>query len=401
MAIDCNCRLPKADRVQLEVLQRQAIQYFIDNQLSHGLVLDRQRNLTRLNKHGLCSTSGTGMGLIAIALASAPQYQMLSRREAIARVRLCLRTALERLPREHGMMPHFVDSDTLAPVGMDVVSTIDSAWLVAGGLWAAEFLRDQELSRLAAGLYERIDWRYWAGGDKRGWLHHGIGMDGKMLEARWDRLNGETAFMYVLAIGAREGRELSSDVWGSLRKRYGKVAGRRFVSADLGLFAFQYSLQLLDFKDSRWPGRVDLFLQAKRAVAANHEYCSRLAGAFKTYRRFWGLSAGDGPGGTDLPDMYRAYAPGVGVDGTAHLTASIASIDVCPELVLANLRAARHSRIPGLHGRYGLSNVNVDRRWVSRDVVAIDLGAEVLALDNFLHGGRVRATFQRISCIRR
>jgi hypothetical protein len=53
----------------------------------------------------------------------------------------------------------------------------------------------------------------------------------------------------------------------------------------------------------------------------------------------------------------------------------------------------------GALGRYGFSNVNLDRRWVGRDMVGIDAGAAVLAIDNYLHGGRVRAVFHDLPCV--
>ncbi len=393
-----------ADKAQLEDLQRRALQYFLDNQLPHGLILDRQRNRGEGVRAGWCSTSGTGMGLIAIALSTAPEYRLLSKQEAVARVERCLKTALERLPQLDGMMPHFVDATTLLPVGDDVVSTIDSSWLVAGGLWAADFLDDAELKRLAAKLYRRIDWLSWARRHDGGgalWLSHGQKRDGSRIASSWDRLNAETAFMYVMAIGAETKEALPAKSWTGLKKSYGTVAGARFASADLGLFAAQYSLALLDFESARWPGRFNLHRQAREAVAANYRFCRMSRGQFKTFGRFWGLSAGDGPGRRGQEDQYRAYAPQGPVDGTAHLTATLASIEMCPELVLENLRAVRDKRFASAYGKYGLSNVNLSRRWVSRDVVAIDLGAAVMGIDNALHGQRVRQQFHKLACVRR
>ena len=43
----------------------------------------------------------------------------------------------------------------------------------------------------------------------------------------------------------------------------------------------------------------------------------------------------------------------------------------------------------------------MDQRWVSRDMVGIDLGAAVLALDNYLMHDRVRDVFVSLPCVRR
>jgi hypothetical protein len=391
-----------ADRQLLLQLQQEALRYFLDNQAPNGLVLDRQSNHGPHRPHGLCSTSASGMGLIAVALASAPPYQLLAPAAAVERVGACLGAALAHLPHEHGIVPHFIHSGTGAVNGVDHLSTVDSSWLLAGALWAAEFLQEPGLEALAGRLYERVDWHYWTAPDTRDWqglLRHGKGRDGSFLGCSWDRLNGETAFMYVLAAGAADGRAVSAASWQALRPFYGTVAGLRFNNADLGLFVFQYGLDLVDLGQWRAPGEVDLRAEARLATAANRQAC-RDAG-FQTYRRFWGLSAGDGPGHSPEADVYRCYAPSGPVDGTAHLTATLAAVAHYPEAVLENLYEAEHDQDLAARGRYGFSNVNLDCRWVGRDMVGIDAGAVVLALDNYLMEDRVRRVFHRLPCVRR
>jgi hypothetical protein len=397
--------LTRGDRTFLLDLQKQALAFFLENQAPRGLVLDRQRNHGPRLSHGLWSTSATGMGFIALALASAPPYRLLTPAAAALRVRAGLRAALDLLPHDHGVLPHFVDSGTGAVHGSDHLSTIDSSWLVAGALWAADFLQEPELETLAGWLYERIDWHYWTAPEAPGFqglLRHGKGPGGRLLPCSWDRLNGETAFMYVLAAGAAEGRAVSAACWAALRPFYGSVAGLRFNNADLGLFVFQYGLDLLDLKRWRVPGGVDLPAEARLATRANREACREVRDTFSTYRRFWGLSAGDGPGrAPDDTDTYRCYAPSGPVDGTAHLTATLAAVGAHPEGVMENLREAEHDRTLKARGRYGFSNVNLDRCWVGRDMVGIDAGAAVLALDNYLAGDRVRVVFHRLPCVQR
>jgi hypothetical protein len=390
--------LDPADVTFLFGLQRLALDYFIDNQATNGLVLDRQANHGPRRPHELCSLAATGMGFVALALASAPPYRLLSPGDAARRVAAGLRTALDELPHDHGVVPHFVHSATGAVYGSDVLSTVETSWLAAGALWAAAFLRDGELESLAARLYERVDWAYWAA--PGGLLRHGQGRDGNFLSCCWDRLNGETAFMYVLACGAADGRALGADSWAALEPFYSTVAGHRFHSADLGLFVFQYGLDLLDLRTWRRPGDPDLWAEARTATLANEAVCRAAAADFATYRRFWGLSAGDGPPAGPWKDYdYRCYAPGRPIDGTAHLTATLASVVHHPDAVLRNLREAR--RDGSLLGRYGFSTVNLDRGWVARDMVGIDAGAAVLALDNYLMADRVREVFHGLPCVGR
>jgi hypothetical protein len=235
-------------------------------------------------------------------------------------------------------------------------------------------------------------------------LRHGKTADGQFLKCCWDRVNGETAFMYVLGAGAADGRALDTASWSALRPFEGLAGGLRFNNADLGLFVFQYGFDLLDM--SRWqaPGTTDLFGDAILATRANRQVCRDHADRFATYRRFWGLSAGDGPAqepGLINVGAYRCYAPGGPIDGTAHITATLASVAHSPDDVLDNVTAALTDPHLPLRGRYGFSPVNVDRGWVGQDMVGIDAGAAVLALDNFLMADRVRTIFHDLPCVRR
>jgi hypothetical protein len=398
-------QLTAAERQTLKDLQEQAIRYFLENQLPNGLVLDRQANSGPLRMDGMTSTSATGMGLIAIALASSPEHHMITRAEAIRRVRLALDTCLNKVKTDHGMMPHFTDPVTLAPMGSDVISTIDAGWLLAGGLWAAEYLDDQGLKTLANRLYDRVDWTYWTtsatanGGIQ---IQHGADDKGAKLKGTWDRFNGETAVLYMLGIGARGNNHVPATAWRDLATFEGVQGGLKFVSADLGLFVFQYGNELIDFNQMPAIGRPNLDRESRKAALANFIVSHMADGRYKTYSLFWGLSAGDGPGAPGAADAYRAYSP-VDMDGTAHITASLASIEEVPELVMLNLEAAeRATGLPGpIHGRYGYSNVNLDRNWVSHDVVGIDMGAEVMALENMLQGGKVRQVWQKLPVMRR
>ncbi len=396
--------LSSMKRAFLSELHTRAIRYFLDNQTADGLILDRQRNFASPVATGWCSTAATGMGLIALALASAEPFRLLSHPAARARVRRTLSTALHQLPRTHGILPHFVDAATRRIVGHDQRSTIDSVWLIAGGLWAAEFLADLELQDLANRLYERVDWGCWttpADASNPGLIRHGADAHGAALPCAWDRLNGETILLYVLAAGAAAERCWPADNWPRLGLFVGSAGGHRFLSADLGLFVFQYGFDLLDLANWREPGGVPLTVHASLATEANFQVCRAGADHFQTYRFHWGLSAGDGPGDPGELDVYRCYAPGQPLDGTAHLTATLASIGYQPGPVLENLLRAREEAPRCSLGRYGFSSINQNRNWVARDMVGIDAGAAVLALDNFLNGDRVRQVFHRLPAVQR
>ena len=394
--------LTPADQILLFELQQSALRYFVENQARNGLILDRQANRGPHRADGLCSLTATGMGCIGLALASAPPYHVLTRTEAVRRIEAALHAALTELPHERGVMPHFVDSVTNQVVGVDYFSTIESAWLAVGGLWAAAFLGDAGLQSLADRLYDRIDFNYWTAPDLPdacGLLRHGMDRQGEFLRCCWDRLNGETVFMYVLGAGAAERKALSPSCWPRLQHFRGEAGGLTFNNADLGLFVFQYGLDLLDARQWLEPGGVDLVEDARLATVANERTCRSAAATYRTYRTYWGLSAGDGPG--DDADAYRCYSPAGPIDGTAHLTATVASLGHTPGAVLENLKQMRGDRKLEARGRYGFSNVHCDRNWVSRDMIGIDVGAAILAVDNVLMEDRVRRGFHELPCVQR
>ena len=80
----------RVDRGLLRLLQRRALRYFLENQGADGLVQDRQANHGPTRRSGPLSISATGMGLIAISLASAPPYRLVDRKAAVDRVRSAL-----------------------------------------------------------------------------------------------------------------------------------------------------------------------------------------------------------------------------------------------------------------------------------------------------------------------
>jgi hypothetical protein len=391
-----------SERAFLLGLQQQALRYFLDNQVPGGLVRDRQANHPPLRSTGWYSTSATGMGLIALALAAAKPYRLLTPAEAVGRVRSTFKAALKRVPQDHGILPHFLDTTNDELRGHDVFSTIDSSWLIAGALWAAAFLRDADLEEQARQLYDRVDWLYWTdpASDGGGLLRHGKGQDGRFLPIFWNRLNGETVFMYVLGAGAAPERAVPANAMASLKPFYGTVAGLRFNNADLGLFTFEYGMDLLDLRRWHAPG-VDLAAEAVVATRANYLFCQEEAAHFATYRRYWGLSNGDGPGDAPQRDSYRARSPHKPIDGTAQITDTLAAIAKAPAEVMENLHRAEHDPDLKLRGRYGFSAVNLDHHWVGHDMVGIDAGAAVLALDNYLMNNRVRRVFHALPCVMR
>lgn len=388
-----------AQRERLLGIERDCLRYFLDNQTEHGLFLDRQRNNGDSYDCDIpCSMAATGMGFIALALAAQKDHNLLSRTEAVERCKHGMETALTLLPEDHGILPHFVIGSDLKPWGFDVSSTIDTAWCLAGASTAAELLDEDEGRRLAARLRERADWLYWTNGNGR-LISHGKNDAGQFL-CHWNRLNGETAFMYILAAGAEPEKAISPDAWSKLEPCMGEAEGLMFASADLGLFTHQVGNHLIDLVSWQNPHNIDLLEHARLATKANILASARLGEKTKTFRTFWGISDGDCPGTAEKNTEYQ-YRPNTidNNDGTAHIASSIAAIeyDVFDE-VMRNIDAAEAI---GARGRYGFNNVNLDQKWMSTDAVGFDVGNPCFSIENALHENRIRRAFHAIPDVQR
>jgi hypothetical protein len=419
----------------LKNLLLRSLQYFIDNSygkkaapLVRGFTRDRQNNFGELDEGGDASTSATGMSFIAKALASDPEYHLLSPKQAIVEIQLALETALLWLERgEAGIGPHFVDANGNI-TGRDKFSTIDWSWLLIGAGWAAHFLQSPVLKKLFEELYRRADWRYWTHGSESGQLRHGRHENGSLLYYCWDHFNSEDVAMYVLATGAEE-NYLPATVWRKLKPF--RVNG--IASGDLGLFAHQLGLELFSAEKylTAITG-VNLLDEHRKAVDAHLR-----ASQENKCGGFWGYSAGDNPSpyynensvtGNDgtvnlmssmasISSMaslranpsavpYYQYKENsvTGNDGTVNLTVANASLRVNKDAVMRNIKKASEAPWAGqLMGRYGLANINLSRPgkpWISKQAVGIDVGGAVLSIANFLRKDLIRAVFEDIPFVR-
>jgi hypothetical protein len=394
--------LNKSEERFLRELQERLLRYFVDNQVKkNGFVFDRQRNHGAPRENGITSSSATGMGMIAIALASAKEYGLISAREAEDRIIKALEHAL-KVPEVGGMIAHFFGDDEKPVATYDAIATIDSSWLIAGALWSAAFFRSAKITALAKALHDRVNWRQWtdaADAVRPDLLRHGMANDGNPLLARWDRLIPESAFMYLIATGACGTKNVSRAVWKQLSPHWGQLQGHRLASSDLGLFALRWSLLLFDFSPYYFTDGLNLVHEGDLAAELNYFTCQALKDVYKTFQTFWGLSAGDGPPENETEEeKYREYAPG-STDGTANILATVTALECLTDEVLANLDAAKHHG--KIMGRYGPSSVNFAQRnrFISPYAIGTDVAAAILAIDNVLYGGRPRRIFEEVPCI--
>ena len=369
--------------VLLTSLQRHAFEYFwYEAHPKTGLVKDRAGNICG-DEYQVASIAATGFGLAALAIGA--EHQWISKDRARDRAILTLRFVRDKLAQKEGWFYHFVDWKTGDRVWNCEISSIDTGLFIAGALLAGEYFGG-EVQGLAEEHYRRVDfqWMLTNGGSRpdEKFLCHGWKPESGFLQSRWDNYS-EHLFLNLLAIGSPI-HPIPPSCWGAWVRNKGDYRGMtNFVCGPL--FTHQYSQAFIDFRGRRDDTGHNYFESAVAATKINRQFCIDQAKQFKAYgSNVWGLSACDCPDGG-----YRAYGapPGEAVhDGTIAPWATVASVAFVPDLARDAVSEMRR-RFPDIWGRYGFSDgFNLDKNWVARDVIGIDLGTAILLIENHQTG---------------
>jgi hypothetical protein len=393
---------------ELAPLQRAAFQYFIDEtNPANGLVRDK-------NAPGWpASIAATGLALLAYPVAVERGY--MARSDAIRLILATLRFFWNSPQgREtdatgyRGFYYHFLDFDTGRRAWRCELSTIDTAFLLAGALGAASYFNgdskdEQEIRALADALYRRVDWR-WAT-NKGDTLTMGWKPGRGFLKHRWTGYS-EALLLYILALGSPTFAlsEQSYDAW-CAGYHWDASHGIGFLHSG-ALFTHQLSHIWIDFRGIQDPfmrGKgIDYFENSRRATLVQQRYAIDNPQRFAGYgEHCWGITASDGPGpATRTIDgvkrkFYDYIARGVPCgpdDGTIAPWAVIASLPFAPDIVLPTI--AQFQQAPALHCTYGFKTTfNATYRakgsaneWVSPWHFGIDQAPIILMIENHLSG---------------
>ena len=399
-----------SDDQLLAELQRDTLRFFLDKSSPrNGLVPDNTRE-------GVPS-SITAVGFALAAYPVGVERNLISRSEGIQRTLVTLRflwdadQSEERDATGHrGFFYHFLDMDTGRRAFKSELSTIDTAFLLAGVLTAGAFFdretgEEGEIRGLADALYRRVDWQ-WAL-NKGTAVAHGWTPERGFLRYRWEGYS-EAILLYVLGLGSPTHPlpEASYDAW-TRTYRWTKLYGYEFLYAG-PLFIHQMSHVWIDFRgiqDEYMRDRgIDYSENSRRATLAQQQYAIRNPRGFREYGDLcWGITASDGPGpATRRIDGiqrrffdYRArgipYGPD---DGTVAPWAVVASLPFAPEIVLPTIRHFLET-YPEIRGEYGLMcSLNRTFRdgpgdvggWHSHGYYGLDQGPVVLMIENFRSG---------------
>jgi len=399
---------PSFSDQKLEVLQRLTFDYFLkEANPENGLVPDSTR------QGSPCSIAPTGFALAAYPVGV--EHGFITRNDAINRT---LKTLRFFWHSSHGPEPdatgyqgfyyHFLDMKTGRRTWNCELSTIDSTFLIAGALSAAEYFNrdaegEHEIRTLAAAIYARANWQ-WAQNNGLT-VTHGWKPESGFIRYRWQGYN-EALILYVLGLASPTHPlpEKSYLAWSETYKRR-KLYGYEFLYAG-PLFIHQLSHMWIDFRGIQdgymRDFGIDYFENSRRATYIQQQYAIRNPRGFKGYgEHIWGLTASDGPGpaskklGNKLRRFFDYKARGVPNgpdDGTLAPWAVTASLPFAPEIVLPSLEYFDET-FPEMTSQYGFKcsfnptfSSASGKGWVAKGYYGLDQGPIVLMIENYRSG---------------
>ncbi len=397
---------------ELEKLQRQSFDYFLhEANPANGLVIDKTA------AGWPASIAATGLALACYPVSV--ERGFMSRAAAVARTLATLRFFWNSRQGTEpdatgykGFYYHFLDMETGRRAWHCELSTIDTAFLLAGALTTAVYFDantadEREIRTLADALYRRTDWQ-WAQ-NKGKTVTHGWTPESGFLKYRWDGYD-EALLLYVLGLGSPSHPlpEASYSAW-ACTYRWENHYGHEYLYSG-SLFTHQLSHVWIDFRGIRdafmRDKGIDYFENSRRATLVQQEYAIDNPLKFKSYGlHCWGITAseGPGPGSLDVEGVVRPlfdyiargvpYGPD---DGTLAPWAVVASLPFAPEIVLPTLdyciyqakltdfntygfKASFNPSHPGEPGNpYGW--------WVSSWHFGLNQGPIILMIENYRSG---------------
>lgn len=391
-------RFTADEEALLEEISRATFEFFrIHTHPVSGLVKDT-------SIRPVCSAASLGFGLAALPIAVERGY--LSKQEALTRALQAMKTLETSKARHLGMYCHFIDYATGRPTDLGyepIVSSIDTALLIAGAVTAGEYFGGQ-VRELAQALYAGVNWAAFVN-PENGQVYMSWRADdpeqmergGHFEKQAWDWYTDETLLIVLLGLGApnpdyRLAPEAMSN-WHRPKGRY--KDGPEYIYTYPGtLFTYMFAHCFYDFRATGPDGQgIDWFENTRRAVLANRDYCRDQAGIYSTYgQNRWGITAGSGPHGQYVVPGHapRGAACDQGIHGTLHPYGAGMSVPFVPADSLAALREMRHLTVCGKpvwisieDGGTGFRDgFNMQECWVSDHEIGIGQGPMLLLIEN-------------------
>jgi len=396
---------------ELELLQRDSFNYFAnETNPANGLVRDKSK------PDWPASIAATGFALAAYPVGI--ERGFMSRADAVERTLATLRFFWNspQGPESdatgyQGFYYHFLDMHTGRRTWQCELSTVDSAFLLAGILTAGRYFDadtadENEILTLADGLYRRANWQWARNGGAK--LTHGWKPESGFLKYRWEGYD-EALLLYVLALGSPTHPlpDAGYAAWCSTY-RWENCYGYDYLYA-ASLFTHQLSHVWIDFRGiqdafMRDKG-IDYFENSRRATFVQQQYAIENPFKFKNYGSCcWGITASGGPGPSTIKvdgierQFYGYLARGVPYgpdDGTIAPWAVAASLPFAPEIVLPTVKyfiydvKLKSANPYGLRATFNATHPDrshSDFGWVSRWQYGINQGPITLMVENYRSG---------------
>lgn len=375
---------------------KRAFRFFIErSNPKTGFTKDRSQNFTPEDnpQHTVASIAAVGYALAAYGIGERRGW--ITRKEALERTERTIHSMLTLAPKHEGWYYHWLDWRTGTRQWNSEVSTIDSAIFFSGLIIDAQALEDPHVTAEAGEILKAVNWRYMLtdGGALPSSLTIVMGWhpeDG-FIKARWSGYF-EHMMLLVMALGASS--EVPTGVWSAVDRPVMHSYGYPFFGGG-PLFIHQMSHVLIDFKGKRDRLGNDYWVSSRNITLMQRAYCQANPKHFEGYDvDTWGLSACDTPptaeqARRDGPDAHDYGAQGVpnGDDnGTLAPPSALASVIFTRK---ESIQAAESflRKYPQAYGRYGFSSgINPSKGWIGPDVIGIDQGQMMLAIEDARDG---------------
>lgn len=393
---------------ELELLQRDSFKYFLhETNPENGLIKDKTA------ENWPSSIAATGLALASYPVAVERDFMPFQ--EAVDRTLKTLRFFWNSPQGQEpdatgykGFYYHFLDMKTGRRAWQCELSTVDTAFLLAGMLTGAVYFsgdnaREREIRELAEKLYLRVDWQ-WAQ-NKGQTVTHGFKPETGFLPYRWEGYD-EAMLLYILGLGSPSYPlpEESYKAWVN-GYEWKQIYGTDYLYAG-SLFTHQLSHIWVDFRDiqdafMREKG-IDYFENSRRATYIQQQYAIQNPLKFNGYSHCsWGITASDGPGEIKLKiegierqfyDYIARAVPFGPDDGTLAPWAAVTSLPFAPEIVLPLIEHCIKKLKLKQGNRYGFkatynqtfsSDSGGPPGWISPWHFGINQGPIVLMCENY------------------
>ncbi len=401
-----------AVETELQKLQQETFGFFLhETNPVNGLVIDK----TAANWPASIAATGLALACYPVSVERGFMTRAAATERTLATLRFFWNSPQGPEPDAtgyKGFYYHFLDMQTGRRAWQCELSTVDSAFLLAGALTAAAYFDadtadEREIRRLADTLYRRADWQ-WAQ-NHGATVTHGWRPESGFLAYRWEGYD-EALLVYILGLGSPTHPlpEQSYAAWAATY-RWERQYGQEYLYAG-SLFTHQLSHAWIDFRGiqdafMRDKGN-DYFENSRRASYVQQQYAIENPLRFNGYgSHCWGITASEGPGPATARvhgierQFFDYLARGVPYgpdDGTLAPWALAASLPFAPEIVLPALEFCIHQAKLTEFNSYGFKASfnpshpgepgNPYGYWVSPWHFGLNQGPIILMIENYRTG---------------